>query len=162
MKLRKCLEISMAVMVVLLMTNCKNGKETAQTTEVKSDPIAANVAAAVVFPEVLVQSGFVKPKENGRFHFQKISLSDSLLTMVVNYSGGCKAHQFDLISSGFYAKSYPPQLTLFLQHADSADACRELVIDTLRFDVSNIKYPGAKEVILRFNNSKETLRYQYN
>ena len=144
------------------MTNCKNGKETAQTSGAKSDAGSANVPAAVVIPEVTVQSGFVKPKENGRFNFQKISLSDSLLTMVVNYSGGCKEHQFDLISSGFYAKSYPPQLSLFLQHTDSADACRALIIDTLRFDVSNIKYPGVQEVILRFNNTKETLRYQYN
>ncbi len=159
MNIRKSVGFGALFVAVLLLANCKNNKNAVDNTESTETTTAK---ASPTIPQVTVQQGFVKPKENGRFTFRQINLTDSILTLVVNYSGGCKEHQFDLISGGVYAKSYPPQLTLFLSHVDSGDVCRQQIFDTLSYDVSNVQYPGAKELILRLNNTKETLRYQYN
>lgn len=71
-----------------------------------------------------------------------LAITGDVLSIFVNYSGGCTEHSFDLYSNGMYAKSLPPKLTLFIKHTDKDDACRTLITQELKFNVSAIKYTG--------------------
>lgn len=160
MKCRKLTGWGLAIVAMIVLTQCKSKKDAASNSDSNSNT-TTEVVPADTIPKVIVDPGFVNPDANGRFTIQSLSLTHDVLTLVVNYSGGCKEHKFELFSSGNYAKSVPPQLNLFLKHTDNEDHCRKLVVDTLRFDVTPTRYDGQQEVVLRFNNTKQTLRYQY-
>lgn len=86
--------------------------------------------------------------------------SDSI-AIAVRYSGGCKEHKFRLISKDQYMKSLPPQLPLFLDHQDGEDVCRQLVEDTLLFDLTPIRFENHNELVIRINGSEQTAIYSY-
>lgn len=90
------------------------------------------------------------------YSVDSLRINKDTLSVFVNYSGGCKEHVFDLYSNGNYAKSLPPQLSLFLKHNSNDDACRELIMKELKFNVSNLKYPGKNTVILKLGSNKIT------
>ena len=64
-----------------------------------------------------------------------LAISGDILSVFVNYSGGCKEHSFDLYSNAMYAKSLPPKLKLFIKHSNNEDGCRELVNAELKFNI---------------------------
>ncbi len=68
-----------------------------------------------------------------------LAISGDILSVFVNYSGGCKEHSFDLYSNAMYAKSLPPKLKLFLKHTNNDDGCRELVNAELKFNIVGTK-----------------------
>lgn len=72
-----------------------------------------------------------------------LAIKADVLSIFVNYSGGCKDHGFDLYSNGMYAKSLPPKLTLFLKHTDNDDGCRSLISQELKFNISAVKYTSS-------------------
>lgn len=72
-----------------------------------------------------------------------LAIKGDVLSIFVNYSGGCKDHSFDLYSNGMYAKSLPPKLTLFLKHTDNDDGCRSLISQELKFNISAVKYTSS-------------------
>jgi hypothetical protein len=76
-----------------------------------------------------------------------ITIKGDILSVFVNYGGGCKKHIFDLYSNGVYAKSLPPQLTLYLKHINNDDRCRKLVIQELKFNISSVKYKKGALII---------------
>src|SRR5690606_12147351 len=80
---------------------------------------------------VIIDEGSVPPKETGRFEVDGMALLGHELHISVRYSAGCEAHDFSLYSDKRYAKSYPPQLTLFLKHIDNHDRCRAIIMKEL-------------------------------
>ncbi len=111
--------------------------------------------------KLVIDENFVPPRENGRFEVESMMMEDNLLKLRVAYSGGCEEHFFNLYSNGMYAKSYPPQLTLFLEHIDNNDRCRAWIVKELVFDISDAEYPGTNEVVIRMNNTDKTARFKY-
>lgn len=89
-----------------------------------------------------------------------IKINQDILSVFVNYSGGCENHSFDLYSNGMYAKSMPPQLSLCLKHTNNNDNCRELITKELKFNVANLKYAGKSTVILKLGDKKVTYQVQ--
>lgn len=88
------------------------------------------------------------------YNVDSMRVNNDTLSVFVNYSGGCKEHSFDLYSNGMFAKSLPPQLSLCLKHTSNEDACRKLIIQELKFNVNNLKYPGKNTVVLKLGNKK--------
>lgn len=143
--------------VFALFTSCGRKKEMAnaqtETSEVKiPDPTVQTV---------IVDEGFVPPRENGRFNVERMEMIDSHLHLEVSYSGGCEEHVFNLYTNKRYAKSYPPQLSLFLEHIDNNDRCRAMIQKELVFDLTGVEYPGTNELVLRLNNTDQNLHYKY-
>ena len=61
---------------------------------------------------------------------------DSTMFIAVQYSGGCRPHQFTLfMDPSVLMESEPPQADLYLQHFSDNDACRALVTQTLSFNL---------------------------
>lgn len=85
-----------------------------------------------------------------------IKINEDVLSVFVNYSGGCESHSFELYSNGMYAKSMPPQLSLCLKHTSNNDNCRELILKELKFNVANLKYAGKSTVVLKLADKKTT------
>ncbi|MES2284928.1 MAG: hypothetical protein V4547_04505 [Bacteroidota bacterium] len=76
-------------------------------------------------------------------NIDSLAIKGDVLSIFVNYSGGCKDHSFDLYSNGMYAKSLPPKLTLFLKQTDNDDGCRSLINQELKFNISAVKYTSS-------------------
>lgn len=76
------------------------------------------------------------------------SINGDCIELKVTYSGGCKAHRFDLEWNGAHAESMPPQVNLNLVHSNGGDICRELKNEKLSYDLHNIRYRGVGQVII--------------
>ena len=88
-------------------------------------------------------------------------INNDILSLSVLYKGGCKTHQFKLISRKEYAKTLPMQLPLYLLHKNSGDTCNKIITDTLQFNIADIKFPGTHKLNVLINNFGEKLEYNY-
>jgi len=70
---------------------------------------------------------------------QKIDLSGDLLTITVEYSGGCDDHVFSLHAGACVLESWPPQSDIYLVHDDPGDPCDAIVTEELVFDLVPLK-----------------------
>ena len=77
-----------------------------------------------------------------------MSIAGDILSVTVEYSGGCETHAWGACWSGSWLRSLPPKATLNLSHDAMDDACDLWVSETLLIDVSSITedaaehYPG--------------------
>ena len=132
-----------------------------KTTEVVVDSTAPKQPSITV---VGMDSSY--PKDNPAVTIKKSKIEGNTLTLIVEYSGGCEVHDFELLTKKLYRKSLPPQLDLFLKHDNKGDACREIKESILSFDISQAQYPDGKtkEVVLRItdgNSDPTTVNYKY-
>ncbi len=81
-----------------------------------------------------------------------LSVNGDILSIFVNYGGGCKEHDFELYSSGMYAKSLPMQVGVCLKHKNNGDACRKLIFRELKFNIAKLKVAGNKSLIVKLDN----------
>jgi hypothetical protein len=84
------------------------------------------------------------------------TIQANFLRLELEYSGGCREHDFAALSSGAFLESWPVQLIVFLRHDAHGDPCEALVDNEATFDLTPVarlyrsEYPGAEEpVILR-------------
>jgi hypothetical protein len=96
-----------------------------------------------------------KEKDSDPFQFQKAGLRDGVLELIVRYSGGCEGHDFDLWAAPYTEKSDPPRRELFLVHDANGDACRSVILDTLRYELD----PIPKPVVLSIRDHQGEFRY---
>jgi hypothetical protein len=61
------------------------------------------------------------------------------LELSVQFGGGCRDHEFGLITNGVFAESYPVQTWVMLVHDANGDRCKALLSRVLRFDLSPLK-----------------------
>lgn len=92
------------------------------------------------------------------------SLEDDILSIKVQYGGGCKDHFFKLIIPKGIEKSNPPQTTFFLSHNSNGDGCEALISDELRFNLIEYKLYlqnsfNSSEIIIKFYESDLRLSY---
>jgi hypothetical protein len=99
---------------------------------------------------------------NDAFEAKKVRISGDTLFVDAEYSGGCKDHVFTARHNGNYMKSMPPQLNLYIDHQANADGCRELIRETIAFDLKNCKVGKTGTVILLINADRSTkVTYTY-
>jgi len=123
-------------------------KEMAKNT-VAAESKQENKNSTPVIKEAIIDSEVDLVNTGAAYNIDSIKIDDDVLSIFVNYSGGCKEHSFELYSNGMYAKSLPPQLPLSLKHTNNDDSCRELVTQELKFNINKLKYPGKNTVILK-------------
>ena len=66
-------------------------------------------------------------------------IENDTLTLTVSYSGGCKIHDFTLVTDGSFMGSDPVRLVVALTHDDNDDACEAYPTDHYVFDLTSIK-----------------------
>ena len=157
------MKLTISILAAVAMTffcSCK-GKEEITDRAITKDTEEIDSAEQ---PEVQMLSIDLEysPRETDGFMINEASLDGVILTLIVQYSGGCQDHEFKLISNQRYMKSMPPQLPLYLEHQANNDNCRALVIQTLKFDVTKAKYSGSPSCRLLVNGSREhEVIYEY-
>lgn len=142
--MRKYFTIIILLSAVLFLACHKKGMTGSKTTA----PISktSNNGSSEI-KNVIVDSNLDIANIGGAsINVDSLAITGDVLSVFVNYSGGCKEHSFDLFSNGMYAKSLPPKLTLFLKHTDNDDGCRSLISQELKFNISAIKYTGSLSI----------------
>jgi hypothetical protein len=92
-----------------------------------------------------------------------LSLSGDVLSMTVEFGGGCEEHDFLLfMSPSAFMESSPVQANLYLWHDAHGDACKALLTETREFDLSPIArqyerfYGGSGDIRLNIYNFGQT------
>lgn len=115
-------------------------------------------------PKIIVDNTVNPDSSGAKFSIDTVAMaggSSDVLEIKVKYSGGCREHDFKLVSGKRYMKSMPPQLKLVLVHNNNQDHCRNLISRTLRFNISDIKYAGQKKLLLSVNDYPYKIEYLY-
>lgn len=99
---------------------------------------------------------------NDVFEANKVRINGDTLFIDTEYSGGCKEHVFTARHNGNYMKSMPPQLNLFVDHQGNGDGCRELIRETIAFDLKNCRVGKTGTLILLINADRsKKVTYTY-
>lgn len=113
-----------------------------------------------VIREIQVVPG-MKLSKSDPFSYGSAQIQGDSLLIAVQYSGGCKAHEWNMYTTGTYSKTFPPKIEVYLHHNSNQDFCKALLRETLVFDLKNIRYEGSKEVEIQLNDFIDFLNYQY-
>lgn len=87
-----------------------------------------------------------------------VVVDKNLMSVTVKYSGGCKAHEFELMGLKMISKALPAQRSLKLFHRADNDDCRELIEETLIFDIS-VFAMGSDAISLRLDGWTPAISY---
>jgi hypothetical protein len=68
-----------------------------------------------------------------------IGIVGNTLCLTVQYSGGCRDHEFELYGMNAFLESYPPQAPIYLSHDANGDACEALITTELEFDLTPLR-----------------------
>lgn len=140
--------------VLLFSSSCKSRKLDAQTKEA----IAHKAYQLEVRPVLLDTAKY----GTDAFEANNIRVSGDTLFLEAAYSGGCKNHVFTARHNGNYMKSMPPQLNINIDHQANGDACRELVRETLAFDLKSCRQGKTGTVVLIINGDRpKKVTYAY-
>lgn len=102
-------------------------------------------------------------QESAETTITSVKLEGNILTLGVEYSGGCKDHSFEFIGSEAVMKSMPPKRSVKLVHNSNGDTCRELVSENIKFDIRALAYAEktGSEIVLMLDGYKESISYIY-
>ena len=137
--------------LVLFYSECNSAKKVQLT--VKQDKIE--------HPGVIIDNTFMPGNNKSTYKIKSATITGDLLSLNVNYTGGCKEHSFELISNGLYAKSLPPQITVYLKHQSNDDTCEKIIEKTITYDISKLQYPGQHTLLIKIITFKEKTAYKY-
>lgn len=92
-----------------------------------------------------------------------VKIEENSMFIVVEYSGGCKEHNFELVGNNAVAKSLPPQRSIQLQHNGNEDHCRELITDTVTANIEALAMSQTQgsEIILNLDGYGKELKYTF-
>ncbi len=124
-----------------------------------------DAASADSNPDAQAPMAFSGPTLNDPLEFNRPSdpfqvngepmVDGNTLKVVVEYSGGCRDHVFQLVTNGMLMKSLPPQRPVRLIHQANEDVCRRMIIDTLTFDLTPLAAPGGGRIKLNLQADRE-------
>ncbi len=93
------------------------------------------------------------------YELSSATITDDALTITVSYSGGCEAHQFTLVASDAFLKSFPVQLNMSLAHNANGDMCEAWITEDYHFELGAIKtlyqeayHQESGTIVLRFED----------
>jgi hypothetical protein len=93
-----------------------------------------------------------------------VKLTDNVLKLTISYTGGCTKHSFELVGSEQISKSLPPIRSINLIHkSEEMESCKQLMYDTLYFNLSNLAYQKVDGSTIKLNLSdwKEQILYTF-
>jgi hypothetical protein len=104
-----------------------------------------------------VNKDYVGPAKGDAITINASKVVGDSLYVDVQYSGGCKTHEFKMITNGNFFKSLPPQLPLFLEHNANEDNCRALIMETLKYDLKPLRSSQNKKIKVFVNDDRDKM-----
>ena len=145
-----------------ILNSCKSKKEAAATeNQTTTEQEESNPQIQPDPKKIIIDDSFSLDEKPGSYTIENIEFEGRLMKIAVSYSGGCEDQTFDLYGSKAYAKSMPPQTTLQLHHDSKGDPCRQLIKETLVFDIEEIQHPSSKTLIIRLKGHTKSYEYTY-
>jgi len=126
----------------------------------KAGKTKSSVVSQIPVKKVILNKDFDYLNYKKEFTVTNASIKDSLLTISFNNTG-CSDDDYNMVFNGNYLKSLPPKASLFITKQSGSKDCGKKYEKTLVFDVSTIKYPNNKTIVLMFPNYEKTLLYNY-
>ena len=91
------------------------------------DSVAGAVIISDTHPAVIQDALFV---------LDSVRIAGDVITLTIEYGGGCNEHEFELhMSPSAFMESMPVQANLFLRHVDFDDPCRAWFRRSISFDL---------------------------
>lgn len=110
----------------------------------------------------------VKIVEKSKYHtktdpvfIKHVEQNGDYIIFSISYSGGCEDHDFELVSTGHFTPTYPPEVEIFLKHDNKGDGCRAVIDTKLFYDLRPLKNDATTQVLLVIKNTNKTLEYNY-
>ncbi len=89
------------------------------------------------------------------------SIIGDSLTMLVAFGGGCKPHDFKVISNGAMMKSMPPQMNVMLSHDAHDDMCEALLSQDVTVSLEPLKQQAQSGgIVIHLAGFDKPLMYQ--
>lgn len=90
-------------------------------------------------------------------------IEGTLLTMEIEYSGGCGWHKYKFVGNRAISKSLPPQRSVQLLHDNGDDQCEAIVKQTIEIDITEMAHrqTSGREIILNLEGYDEPLKFIY-
>lgn len=144
----------------MLVWGCKNNGQKSDTTNAPSAIVEIEKPA---MRAIITDAEMATRKFNIDFTVTQWEVSADTLIVGVQYSGGCKAHDWRIFFSGAIMKSLPPQAMLQLAHInDDDDPCRSLLKETLKFDLATIRQGKEGKMVVKWGaDSSKAATYAY-
>ncbi|MFM7311362.1 MAG: hypothetical protein ACKOZY_12195 [Flavobacteriales bacterium] len=144
---------------IILISGCCKPKNTTQSPK-EEVSIASYFEEQIAHPLPIVEKA--EARQVDAFEIKNVRVAGDTLLVDVAFSGGCKSHAFEMSTNKQWLKSMPPQLHIDLIHQANQDQCRELVMGTLRFDLSGIRNPQSRSIQLILNqDTNHKILYTY-
>lgn len=105
---------------------------------------------------VIIDPSFNVDNYNMRMNILNMHLNKDILTLEINYSGGCKQHEFNLYTTGAMVNN---NVQLFLIDKQNEDFCKMLISDTLYFNIANLKTLNKNKLFITVNRNEQILQY---
>lgn len=143
-------------MFAFVLLGCGTQKELEQV-----DETAINVDSKPAKDIITAKLG--ESKRSDAVTINNARIEGNLMYLIVEYSGGCEEHEFELVGSYAVAKSMPPQRGIQLQHNANGDNCRALITDTLIANIEALAAAPTKgsEIFLNLEGYGKQLKYIY-
>ncbi|MCB0282726.1 MAG: hypothetical protein KDF60_09125 [Calditrichaeota bacterium] len=96
---------------------------------------------------------------------KNVSISKDILSIDVQFGGGCEDHLFDMFTASAFLESNPVQADLKLVHNGLDDPCDALISKTVKFDLTPLKkayitsYGNSGSIYLRISISGDSTVY---
>jgi len=100
-------------------------------------------------------------KKSDPINIKHAEQNGDYIVLDVSYSGGCAEHFFELLSTGSFSPTYPPEVEIFLNHDKNGDGCRSIIDTKLYFDLKPLQNPATTQVLMILKNTNKTLEYNY-
>lgn len=147
------------ITAVALFASCKSKQAQTETNgEKKNAPVEQKQQPSVPLIQTLEMAEF---ETGDNYTVLSTALKGDVLSILVQYSGGCETHQFDLFADPRIMKSMPPQQNIVLKHNANGDNCRALITDTIAYDLSPIRMGEKGSIVLRLHTTEERITYSY-
>lgn len=89
-----------------------------------------------------------------------VSIKGDIVSVAVEYAGGCEKHDFALLLLPGFAKTYPPTVDLYLVHDAHGDSCKKLSSGTYEFELTTVK-DALKQAFQEYNREVNLRIYYY-
>ncbi len=137
------------IISIVLFTAC-NHKRLSNTSAASKTTSATTISANAHngIKEVVVDADAKMYDTGTNYKVDSLEINNDTLSVFVAYSGGCKEHSWELVTNGMYEKTRPPEITVCLKHISNGDACRQLIRNEVKFNITKLKYSKRKEVVV--------------
>ena len=141
-----------ALAIIGLMTSCSNAKELEPDVDTHINPAPEeNILNGTLVTDMGAYS-------SDPLGIVNVVIEKDLMRVTVKYSGGCQKHDFELVGLKMISKSIPAQRSIKIFHGANADDCRELIEETIVFEISAFAV-GNGEVTLHLDGWETPLSY---